>query len=226
MKVYAMLELDLSFDLWDEKNKFRMEAKPDLFNTLLNQAVYDSGQVKSFPAGSIILNVDAYIKTIPIVLSGSIKVIKTDAEGRELLLYYIKPAESCIMSFLAGLHNDTSKITAVIEEDAEILLIPIAKASEWIREFPEWSDFIFTLYQKRFEELLEVVNSVAFQKVDARLLTLLRQKSILFQSKDIRVTHQQLSDDLGISREAVSRVLKQMEKDGLIVLYRNRIQLV
>ncbi len=226
MRVYAMLELDLSFDLWDEKNKYRMEANPELFKTLLNQAVYDSGQVKSFQAGTTILNVDAYIKTIPIVLSGSIKVIKTDAEGRELLLYYIKPAESCIMSFLAALHNDTSKITAIIEEDAEILLIPIAKASEWIREFPEWSDFIFTLYQKRFEELLDVVNSVAFQKVDARLLTLLRQKSILFQSKDIRVTHQQLSDDLGISREAVSRVLKQMEKDGLIVLYRNRIQLV
>jgi CRP/FNR family transcriptional regulator len=203
-----------------------MEANQDLFKTLLNQAVYASGQIKRFPAGSTILNVDAYIKTIPIVLSGSIKVIKTDAEGRELLLYYIKPAESCIMSFLAGLHNDTSKITAIIEEDAEILLIPIAKASEWIREFPEWSDFIFTLYQKRFEELLEVVNSVAFQKVDARLLTLLRQKSILFLSKDIRVTHQQLSDDLGISREAVSRVLKQMEKDGLIVLYRNRIQLM
>jgi CRP/FNR family transcriptional regulator, anaerobic regulatory protein len=203
-----------------------MEANPELFKTLLNQAVYDSGQVKSFQAGTTILNVDAYIKTIPIVLSGSIKVIKTDAEGRELLLYYIKPAESCIMSFLAALHNDTSKITAIIEEDAEILLIPISKASEWIREFPEWSDFIFTLYQKRFEELLEVVNSVAFQKVDARLLTLLRQKSILFQSKDIHVTHQQLSDDLGISREAVSRVLKQMEKDGLIVLYRNRIELM
>jgi CRP/FNR family transcriptional regulator len=160
------------------------------------------------------------------VLKGSIRVIKTDDEGREILLYYIKPSESCIMSFLAGIHNDTSKIKAIVEEDAEVLLIPVAKASEWIREFPEWTDFIFALYQKRFEELLEVVNSVAFQKVDARLLHLLKQKSSLFQSTEIVVTHQQLADELGITREAVSRVLKQMENEKLISLSRNRISLL
>ena len=188
--------------------------------------MYASGQVKSFPAGTVILNFNAYIKSIPIVLSGSIKVIRTDNHGNEILLYYIKPSESCIMSFLAGIHNDTSKIKAVAEEASEVLLIPVSKASEWIKEFPEWTDFIFTLYQKRFEELLEVVNSIAFQKVDARLLHLLRQKSILFQSKQISVTHQQLADELGITREAVSRVLKKMEREELIALARNQISLM
>ena len=120
----------------------------------------------------------------------------------------------------------TSKIKAVIEEDAELLLIPVDKASEWIKKFPEWTDFIFNLYQRRFEELLEVVNAVAFQKLDTRLLHLLKQKSSLFQTKEISITHQQLADELGITREAVSRVLKQMENDKLVVLARNKISLV
>ena len=203
-----------------------MSKEIKLFGTILNDAMYTSGQIKSFPAETIILDIQSYIKSIPIVLSGSIKVIKTDEDGQEILLYYIKPGESCIMSFLAGLHNDKSKIKAVVEEDAEILLIPIEKAGEWIKEFPEWTDFIFTLYQKRFEELLEVVNAVAFQKLDARLLNLLNQKADLFHSKEISITHQQLADELGTTREVVSRVLKQIEKSKLITLSRNKISLM
>jgi len=203
-----------------------MGTSEKLFNTLLGKEIYASGQVKSFPAGSIILNINDYIKSIPIVLSGSIRVIRTDEDGREILLYYIKPAESCIMSVLAGINDNTSKIKAIVEEDAELLLIPVSKASEWIRKFPEWTDFIFTLYQKRFEELLDVVNAVAFQKVEVRLLHLLKQKSSLFQSQVISVTHQQLANELGITREAVSRVLKQMENEKLITLTRNKITLL
>ena len=203
-----------------------METNKNIFHSLLNKEVYNSGQVKSFPAGSVILNINAYIKSIPIVLSGSIKVIKSDEDGQEILLYYVKPGESCIMSFLAGIHNNTSKIKALVEEDAEILMIPVNKASQWIREFPEWTDFIFNLYQKRFEELLDAVNAIAFQKLDTRLLHLLRQKSGLFQSRDISITHQQLADELGVSRETVSRVLKQMENSNLISLSRNKISLL
>ncbi|MEP7164906.1 MAG: Crp/Fnr family transcriptional regulator [Ferruginibacter sp.] len=202
------------------------EIKENLFHSLLNKEVFETAQINSFSAGTVILNIHAYIKSIPIVLSGSIKVIQTDEEGREILLYYIKPGESCIMSFLAGIHNDSSKIKAIVEEDAEILLIPVEKASEWIKKFPEWTDFIFNLYQKRFEELLEVVNAVAFQKMDTRLLQLLNQKSALFHSKEISVTHQQLADELGTTREAVSRVLKQMENSKLIALSRNRISIL
>ena len=203
-----------------------MDTTEKLFHTLLNSEVYKTGQVKSFPAGTVILNMQAYIRSIPIVISGSMKVIKTDAEGREMLLYYIKPGESCIMSILAGMHHNTSKIKAIVEEDAEILLIPVEKASQWIKEFPEWTDFIFNLYQKRFEELLDAVSTVAFQKLDVRLLQLLKQKSLLFHSRDISVTHHQLADELGITREAVSRVLKQMENEKLIALSRNKISLL
>ena len=203
-----------------------MITAENIFQTLLKKEVDESGQVRSFPAGTVIVNFNAYISSIPIILSGSIKVIRTDEEGREILLYYIKPGESCIMSFLAGMHNDTSKIKAIVEEDVELLLIPIDKAKQWIKEFPEWADFIFNLYQKRFEELLEVVNSIAFQKADVRLMNLLNQKSKLFNSKEIKVTHQQLADETGLSREAVSRVLKQMENEGLVAITRNKIMLM
>jgi len=130
------------------------------------------------------------------------------------------------MSFLGGIHNETSKVKAIVEEDAEILFIPVEKASEWVKKFPEWSDFIFRLYHKRFEELLTAVNAIAFHKLDTRLLQLLKQKAELYQSKEIKITHQQLADELGTAREAVSRVMKQMENEGLVQLSRNKITLL
>lgn len=203
-----------------------MSATDSLFQSLLKDEVSTFGQLKKFTAGSVIQQEDSYIKAIPLVLNGSLKVMRTDSDGHEILLYYITPGESCIMSFLGGIHNETSKVRAIVEEDAEILFIPVEKASEWVKKFPEWSDFIFRLYHKRFEELLTAVNAIAFQKLDTRLLQLLKQKSELYQSKEIKVTHQQLADELGTAREAVSRVIKQMENEGLVQLSRNKITLL
>jgi CRP/FNR family transcriptional regulator len=197
-----------------------------MFHSILKEEVSQFGQLKKFPSGSVILQEDSYIKAIPLVLKGSLKVMRTDPQGHEILLYYITPGESCIMSFLGGIHNETSKLKAVAEEDCEILFIPVEKASEWIKKFPEWSDFIFKLYHKRFEELLTAVNAIAFQKLDSRLLQLLKQKAELYKSKEISITHQQLADELGTAREAVSRVIKQMENEGLVKLARNKISLM
>ncbi len=196
------------------------------FHTLLKDEVASFSELRKFKADSVILQEDSYIKSIPLVVSGSLKVVRTDANGHEILLYYITAGESCIMSFLGGIHDETSKIKAIVEEDAEILLIPVDKASEWVKKFPEWSDFIFKLYHKRFEELLSVVNAIAFQKLDVRLLHLLSQKAELIHSKEIKVTHQQLAEELGTAREVVSRVAKQMENEGLIHLSRNKITLM
>lgn len=198
----------------------------DIFQSDLVKEIEDSGNLKHFSAGEAIINMDSYIKNIPVVISGSIKVIRTEEDGREILLYYLTPGESCIVSILAGMKNETSKIKAIVEEDAELMWIPADKAKEWVKKYPDWTDFIFNLYQKRFEELLDVVNSVAFQKIDTRLLHLIKQKTQLYQSKEISVTHQQLADELGITREATSRVLKQMEKDHLLILSRNKIELL
>lgn len=185
------------------------------------------GIAKTFLEGDIILNENAYIKAIPIVTRGSIRVMRTDENGREILLYYIKAGESCIMSFLGGMHHDTSKVKAIAEEETDILFIPVDKVSLLIQEYPEWLDYIFRLYHKRFEELLEVVNAVAFKKMDERLLNLVKKKCELTQSNTLYVTHEQLANELGTARVVVSRLLKQMEDEGLVKqLGRNKISLV
>ena len=205
---------------------FEIMILKDIFQSDLVREIEESGNLKHFSAGETIVNMDSYIKNIPVVISGSIKVIRTEEDGREILLYYLTPGESCIVSILSGMKNETSKIKAIVEEDADIMLIPADKAKEWVKKYPDWTEFIFDLYQKRFEGLLDVVNSVAFQKIDARLLHLIKQKTQLYNSKEISVTHQQLADELGITREATSRVLKQMEKDQILILSRNKIALL
>lgn len=203
----------------DELTQFR--SSPEIKEKLAK-----IGIAKVFNEGDVILQENAYIKSIPIVTSGSIRVMRTDEDGREILLYYINAGESCIMSFLGGMHHDTSKVKAVAEEKTEILFIPIDKVQELIREYPEWLDYIFRLYHKRFEELLEVVNAVAFKKMDERLLDFIKKKCEMSKSHTLYVTHEQLANELGTARVVVSRLLKQMEEQNLVQLGRNKITLV
>lgn len=184
------------------------------------------GISKTFSEGDVILNEHAYIASIPIVVSGSIRVMQTDEDGREILLYYIQAGESCIMSFLGGMHNDTSKVKAIAEENTEVLFIPIDKVNLLIKEYPEWLNYIFRLYHKRFEELLEVVNAIAFKRMDERILDFIKKKCELTHSQTLSITHELLATELGTARVVVSRLLKQMEQEGLVRLGRNKITLV
>ena len=184
------------------------------------------GFSKIFKEGEVIINDHSYIKSIPIVITGSIKVMRTDDDGREILLYYIKSGESCIMSFLGGLHQDTSKIKAIAEENTEILFIPTEKLNELMREYPEWLDYMFRLYHKRFEELLDVVNEIAFKKMDERLLNYLENKVALSKNNVISITHEQMANELGTARVVISRLLKQLETEGVVELGRNKIILL
>jgi CRP/FNR family transcriptional regulator, anaerobic regulatory protein len=206
-------------EILQQVDEFR--SSPELVEKL-----YEYGIQKTYPAGTVILDENASIRSIPIVTRGTLRVIRTEEDGREILLYYIGTGESCIMSFLGGLHNETSKVRAEVEEEAEILFLPIEKVSMFIREYPQWLDYIFRLYHKRFEELLDMVNAIAFKKVDERLLDLLNKKSALTGSDSIPVTHEQLASELGTARVVVSRLLKQLEESGRVQLARNRITLV
>ncbi len=196
-------------------------SSPELIEKLKQNSIR-----KEYAAGSVILNEHAHIRAIPIVTKGSLKVMRMDDEGREILLYYIKAGESCIMSFLGGLHQETSKVKAEVEDDAEILFLPIEKVSLFIKEYPQWLDYIFRLYHKRFEELLEIVNAIAFKKVDERMLDLLTKKSKLTGSRTLQITHEQLANELGTARVVVSRLLKQLEEQGEVKLGRNKIELM
>ena len=191
----------------------------------LKAKLSELGFQKTFEENEVILRESSYIKAIPIVLQGSLRVMRTEEDGRELLLYYIKAGESCIMSFLGGIHDDTSKINAVAEEKTELLLIPMDKISLLVKDFPEWLDYIFKLYHKRFEELLEVVDAIAFKKLDARILDFVKNKAKLSNSKVINLTHEQIANELGSARVVVSRLLKQLESEGVVELGRNKITL-
>lgn len=193
------------------------------FSPALLQEMEEVGTRKTMTAGSLVLRENSYIHSIFILVSGSVRIMRTEEEGREILLYYLKPGQSCITSFLSGMHEDTCKVRAMVEEDAEILFIPINKAKEWITAYPEWANFIFKLYHIRFEELLTVINAIAFEQLDDRIMTLLKKKQEVYQANDFNITHQQIAEELGTTREVISRLLKQLEKKGKILLGRNRV---
>jgi len=205
---------------------FKMNLSTNLqISPELKAKLTELGFEKTFEENEVILRESSYIKAIPIVLNGSIRVMRTEEDGRELLLYYIKAGESCIMSFLGGIHDDTSKINAVAEEKTELLLIPMDKISLLVKDFPEWLDYIFKLYHKRFEELLEVVDAIAFKKLDERILDFVKNKANLTNSNVINLTHEQIANELGSARVVVSRLLKQLESEGVVELGRNKITL-
>lgn len=201
-----------------ESAVFKNTFPPDLIDK-----IYQHSSLKSFSEGQIIIYENKYIHSIPIIAKGTIRVIRTEDDGREILLYYITVGESCIMSFLGGIHQDTSKVRAEAEEDTDILFLPITQVIAFNKDYPQWLEYIFKLYHQRFEELLTVINDIAFKKVDERLLLLLHKKSVLTGSKTIIGTHEQLAGELGTARVVVSRLLKQLEEEGKVTLGRNKV---
>jgi CRP/FNR family transcriptional regulator, anaerobic regulatory protein len=201
-------------------------ALKDIKDAVLRQEFADIGTVKTFKNGDIVQMEGAYIRMIPIILRGRMKVVQHDDEGREMLLYYLTEGESCIMSILGSLNNETSKVKVIVEENADVLMIPMKNASLWVRKYPAWTDFIFKLYQRRFEELLEVVQKISSKSVSERLSDLLKTKVQMSKSNRLTITHQQLADEIGTSRVVVSRVLKGMENHGNIKLGRNVIEML
>lgn len=192
----------------------------------LVEKLYEHSIKKEFKAGKIIVNEEAYVRAIPIITAGRLKVMRNDENGKGILLYYLQPGESCIMAFLSGLYREKSKVMTEVEKDAEILFLPIEKVTLFLKEYPEWVKYITRLYHRRFEELLETVNALAFHKVDERLLSLLQKKAEVSKSNTIQSTHGQLADELGTARVVVSRLLKKLEALGIVRLGRNKIELL
>mgnify|MGYP001819139336 CR=1 FL=1 len=170
---------------------------------------------KEIQANTELLREGQYIKLIPIVIQGIIKVF-TKYEDRELLLYYIQPKESCIMSFSACIHNQPSQVYAIAEETSTVLLLPVEKAIVFMKQYPNFNRLFFELYNKRYIELLDTIHHVLFDKMDKRLYEHIKNKSNLLHENPIKISHQQLANELGTVREVVTRLLKKLEIDGLI----------
>ena len=176
----------------------------------LKQAILKEGIYQKIPAGTVVLEVGQYVKVIPIVLEGTLKVMG-QFEDKELLLYYIGPSESCIMSFTAGLWQSPSKVFAVAEEDTEALLIPSSLLNDWVRKYPSLNELFFQLFNRRYEDLLDTLHHTIFQKMDQRILQYLQEKAKIQQHNILDIRHHQIARDLGTAREVVSRVLKKLE---------------
>lgn len=183
------------------------------------------GSIRKLNTGDLLIQEQSRIYSIPIVLKGSLRVYQTDENYKEILLYHLKTGDTCIMSFMSGLYNEVSKLKAVANEECEVLLLPVDKAGMLMKNYPEWIEYILRIYHQRFEELLDVVNAVAFKKMDERLLNFLRKESEMAGSMDLNITHEELANELGTARVVISRLLKQMENEGLVELGRNRITL-
>lgn len=177
------------------------------------------------PKGTIILKEDAYIKEIPLVIEGDIKVRKTDENGKEIVLYHINPAESCILSITACINDKQSNAEAITEEPTKIIVIPASKVKEWMDKYRSWRKFVMNLYYNRLDKLLKLVDSISFKQTDNRLYEKLKELNNE-QGKLIKITHQQLANEVGTAREVVSRLLKKLESDGYIVLERGIIKII
>ncbi len=193
---------------------------PDLVEEILAHAI-----TKDIPREMEILREGQYVKVIPIVIDGLIKVF-TRHNDRELLLYYIRPQETCVMSFAASLKNEPSKVFAITEEDTTALLLPVDKVASWTKQFPKMNALFFQQYNLRYSELLDTIHHVLFDKMDKRLFDYLQEKVQLTNHNPIKISHRQIANELGTAREVISRTMKKLETENLVKQHSNSIEIL
>jgi len=189
---------------------------------LVNELAKNS-QFMELPAKTELLHSGSYIKVIPLVLSGSIKVFRTDESGREVFLYYIRKGESCAMTLTSCLKMEKSPIRAEVQEETTLLAIPVGVVYDVNKKYPSWHHFVLETFSKRFDEVLTVLENVVFHHMDERLAKYLIDKALTLNAKEILISHQEIANDLVTSREVISRLLKQFEKKELVELSRGKI---
>lgn len=199
------------------------QALPFITDPKLIQAILDKGQEVIFEHGKAIMEPGQFIKAVPLVLDGSIKIMRMDEEGKELFLYYLEQGETCALSLTCCSASKPSEIKAVVEEKATLVMIPVQVHEQWVDEFKQWKDFVSNTYQQRFQELLIALDAVAFKRMDERLMRYIVTKMKQLKANELNTTHQEIANELGTSREVISRLLKQLEKKKWIELGRNVI---
>jgi CRP/FNR family transcriptional regulator len=216
----------LSTDINNDILKIVQERFPNLEEQELQEEIAVHGQLMHLKHGETLMDYGGFIKLVPLVVSGVIKVVREDENSNEIFLYFIQGGESCTMSFSCCIRNKRSEIRADVEDDTVIIGIPIQHIDDWMSKYQSWKNFIMSSYDARINELIYAIDSIAFTKMDERLLRYLEDKSYALNTKIIQTTHQNIAYDLNASREAVSRLLKKLEQDGTVKLGRNKIELL
>jgi len=207
-----------------------MVANLDIFKSIfepqLIQEIQQFGILQTFKEGDLIMDYGKYVRMMPIVLKGTVKVYRLDEKENEILLYYLSSNESCSMAYSCCLEAKKSEVKAVAEDNVELIAIPHVKLDDWLCTYPSWKNYIMRSFNERFIELLKSIESIAFHKLDERLIGYLKEKQRLSGSSVIKASHGLIADELATSRVVISRLLKQLENDKKIILYRNEIKLL
>ena len=201
----------------DFKTQYNFLEKP------LLEEILKFGILKTFQPNDILIREGQFITSFPLVLKGLIRITRNNDDGNELLLYYLKPNEVCAMSLTCCMTNLTSNIKGVAEEETEVIMLPVDLLDNWMCKYPGWKQFVMQTFQNRFRELIETIDSIAFLKLDERLIRYLTDRYKQTGTAKIHETHQDLALRLNTSREVISRLLKKLENDGKIKLSRNFI---
>ncbi len=196
-----------------------------LFEKGLLEEINQVGTFKEIPEGFRLIEIGEYIKSMPLLIEGAIKVLREDAEGDELLLYFLERGDTCAMTLSCCIGHTKSEIRAVAEIDTKLIMIPIQKMEEWTGKYRSWRNFVFESYHNRLLEMLEAIDSIAFLKLDERLLKYLKDKVKINNDNMVHTTHQEIAYELHTSRVVISRLLKNLEKIGKIKLHRNNIEI-
>ncbi|MDO6519406.1 Crp/Fnr family transcriptional regulator [Zobellia uliginosa] len=207
-------------------NQHLKEKYGHIFENDLLQEIDRVATYKEIPEGFKLIEIGEFIKSMPLLVSGVIKVLREDEKGDELLLYFLEHGETCAMTLSCCVGHKKSEIRAVAETEAVLIMVPVGKMEEWMAKYPSWRNFILQSYHNRLNEMLETLDSIAFLKMDERLLKYLREKSRVTGSTTINSTHQEIAYELHTSRVVVSRLLKKLENMGKVKLHRYHITLV
>lgn len=199
------------------------EAYGFIFEEELLNEIAHTGVLKFAREGEIIMDINDYINSMPLLLEGAIKILREDKEGNELLLYFLERGDTCALTLSCCLGQTKSEVRAVAERDTHFIMVPVSKIEEWTAKYKTWRNFVFESYHSRLTEMLETIDTLAFMNMDKRLLRYLQDKAKINQSEELQVTHQQVAYDLNTSRVVVSRLLKRLEMEGKILLQRNSI---
>jgi CRP/FNR family transcriptional regulator len=184
------------------------------------------GKVISAKENDVIFDIGQTVRSIPLLLHGCLKITRVDDQGKELLLYYVNANESCAMTFACCMQQYPSEIKATAETDVEYLAVPVSVMDKWLSNYPTWKSFVMRTIRSRFNELLNAIDQLAFQKLDERLIHYLKEKSKSTGSTLINLSHEQIAGEMASSREVISRLLKKLENEGKLLLYRNQIKIM
>ena len=180
------------------------------------------GEIRFFNEGEMLMKTGQFFKSAVLIIRGHVKLYREGEEGNEFFMYYLDPGDACALSMICATRNQASSIMAVADEETEVILIPIQFMDKLMRDFRSWYYFVLETYRNRFEELLSVIDNVAFKNMDERLVWYLKRQAEKY-GNSMNIKHQQIANDLNTSREVVSRLLKKMEKEGMLTLNRNLI---